>query len=117
RRARDASEARGSDDALDIRGIVTVAVVLVATVIGCALVALGIKALLAHVYGRAPDAPGVLTAPSVQGPPLESTPADALEAYRASKREILHAYRWIDRKAGVVQIPIEQAMRELAARS
>jgi hypothetical protein len=48
-------------------------------------------------------------------------PADHPEAVRewpaieAANREHLHTYGWIDRSAGVVRIPIDQAMKRLAA--
>jgi hypothetical protein len=33
-----------------------------------------------------------------------------------AKREALHSYRWSDRGAGMVKIPIDRAMRLLAER-
>lgn len=46
----------------------------------------------------------------VPGPQLQVEPSLDLERLNASDREALHSYRWIDRRAGVVQIPIERAM-------
>lgn len=46
---------------------------------------------------------------------LQSTPQQDLRTYRRTKSAALEGYRWIDRDAGVVQIPIERAMELLAA--
>lgn len=46
---------------------------------------------------------------------LQSTPQEDLRAYRRAKAAALEGYRWVDRGAGVVQIPIERAMELLAA--
>ena len=46
---------------------------------------------------------------------LQSTPQEDLRAYRRAKAAALEGYHWIDRDAGVVQIPIERAMELLAA--
>ena len=46
---------------------------------------------------------------------LQSTPQEDLRAYRRAKVASLEGYRWIDRDAGVVQIPIERAMELVAA--
>lgn len=51
-------------------------------------------------------------APSI--PILQSAPQDDLRTYRQSKAAALEGYHWIDRKDGVVQIPIERAMELLA---
>ena len=41
---------------------------------------------------------------------LQSSPQQDLRAYREQKAQALDGYRWIDRAAGIVQIPIERAM-------
>lgn len=46
---------------------------------------------------------------------LQSTPQEDLRAYRRAKAAALEGYHWIDRDAGVVQIPIERAMELVAA--
>lgn len=46
---------------------------------------------------------------------LQSTPQEDLRAYRRAKAAALEGYHWIDRDAGVVQIPIERAMELLVA--
>ena len=57
------------------------------------------------------DVPG-----SAPVPVLQSAPAGELRAYRLEKAETLQGYRWIDRDAGIVQLPIERAMQLLAER-
>jgi hypothetical protein len=43
-------------------------------------------------------------------PRLQSKPALDLAHFRQKEDEILNGYRWIDRDAGIVQIPIDQAI-------
>jgi hypothetical protein len=50
------------------------------------------------------------------GPKLQVSPPDELEAVRAAEREHLSTYGWVDPDAGVVRIPIEQAIDLIAAR-
>ncbi|VCU68794.1 hypothetical protein PIGHUM_00852 [Pigmentiphaga humi] len=51
------------------------------------------------------------------GPLLETAPRDALETYLAEKRALLAGYGWVDPAAGIARVPIEQAMRAIAAMS
>jgi protein SCO1/2 len=46
-------------------------------------------------------------------PRVESDPPRDLAEYRREQRARIEGYRWIDRKAGVVHIPIERAMEIL----
>jgi hypothetical protein len=46
----------------------------------------------------------------------EAAPADQLALVRAEQQEVLSGYRWIDRRSGVVGIPVERAMRLLLER-
>lgn len=46
-------------------------------------------------------------------PQLQTNPADDLAKLRARDARDLNAYGWIDRKAGVVRVPIERAMELL----
>jgi hypothetical protein len=48
-------------------------------------------------------------------PRLQETPALDLARFLAKEDETLSTYGWVDRKAGVVRIPIERAM-EIVAR-
>ena len=44
-------------------------------------------------------------------PRLQTTPREDLKALRSAEDELLNGYSWVDRNAGVVRIPIDQAMR------
>ena len=48
-------------------------------------------------------------------PRLQAQPTVEREQYFKEKHALLNEYGWVDRKQGIVRIPIEQAMRELAA--
>jgi hypothetical protein len=104
-------------DAIDVRRIVAAALIVAAIVVGCAMTIALLDRGFARGYGREPPAPRLVQAPPVKGPALQPDPKSELEAYRASQQSLLHAYRWVDRPRGVVQIPIEQAMRLLVERN
>lgn len=53
--------------------------------------------------------------PAIPGEPHWEDPAGDLRAWRAQQEERLHGYRWVDREAGVVAIPIERAIALRAA--
>jgi hypothetical protein len=44
-------------------------------------------------------------------PRLQVHPREDLRELRAQEDALLHSYQWVDKSAGVVRIPIEQAMR------
>ena len=48
-------------------------------------------------------------------PRLETAPALDLRALRGAEDAQLHGYGWVDRRAGVVHIPIERALDLIAA--
>jgi hypothetical protein len=71
----------------------------------------------AEVKNDPPPAP--LAEPAGRLPPeprLQTLPFADIEALRAEEKSVLTSYGWVDRKAGVVRIPIEQAMKLLAER-
>jgi hypothetical protein len=43
-------------------------------------------------------------------PQLQAHPASDLQRYLKHEREILNTYGWVDRKDGIVRIPIQRAM-------
>jgi hypothetical protein len=51
------------------------------------------------------------------GPALQISPARDLQDLRTREERLLHSTEWIDRNAGMVRIPIEQAMSLLAKRA
>jgi hypothetical protein len=44
-------------------------------------------------------------------PRLQITPRQDLRDLRAREDEVLNSYRWVDRSAGIVRIPIAEAMK------
>lgn len=44
-------------------------------------------------------------------PRLQTAPREDLRDLRSSEDELLATYGWVDRNAGIVRIPIDQAMR------
>lgn len=49
------------------------------------------------------------------GPRLETDPQADLRAFRAQEEKRLNTYYWVNKSKGIVHIPIEQAMHNLAA--
>ncbi len=47
-------------------------------------------------------------------PRLQTDPSEDLARFLVDEDKRLNTYYWIDKKKGIVHIPIEQAMRELA---
>jgi len=45
------------------------------------------------------------------GPRLQRVPAAEIYQFRLQERQILNSYGWVDRNAGTVRIPIDEAMR------
>jgi hypothetical protein len=48
-------------------------------------------------------------------PQLQTDPQDDLRVFRAREEARLDGYGWVDRSRGVAHIPIEEAMKRLAA--
>lgn len=97
-------------------------IVWTAASLAMALVVVALAAWAALVLVRSDQPPG--TSPSLRAPltriptpQLQSAPAPDLRALREEKHAMLSGYRWLDRSAGVVQIPIDRAMQLMAARS
>jgi hypothetical protein len=49
------------------------------------------------------------------GPRLQTDAPGDLQRFRAEEEKRLNTYYWIDQQKGIVHIPIEQAMKQLAA--
>jgi amino acid transporter len=49
-------------------------------------------------------------------PRLQATPAPDMATFYAEEMQRLHGAGWVDRAQGIVHIPIEDAMRAIAAR-
>lgn len=90
--------------------------VLIATVGFLLFVAAGLGLLglyYRHVLNAVPVPKPVATFPA---PRLQVDPRADLTDLQRRQRERLASYDWIDRNAGIVQIPVERAMALLAAR-
>jgi hypothetical protein len=61
-----------------------------------------------------PDRPAGMR---VAAPSLEPAPQPSRARYEAEKARLVESYGWVDRQAGIVRIPVEQAMRLLAERA
>lgn len=83
-------------------------------ILASVLIALLVARGLMSWFGKPP--PEIRGTPFTQtaGPPLEVTPRQDLQRYRASERPKLERYRLVNEKDGVVQIPIDRAMAVLA---
>lgn len=88
------------------------------------IVSLGIVALAAHwltnwYAATSHGATRGTQAVSVPAPEphLQTQPQTDLLKHRAAKRALLNGYGWIDRKKGVVHIPIDRAMALTVERS
>ena len=91
--------------------IIPLAVVLTLVMVGVVLLGSGL--LIAVLSGPEP----VLT-PTLVEPPeprLQVAPAGDWDALKATQEAGLNRYGWIDREAGIAQIPIDRAMALLAA--
>ena len=95
---------------------------LLAALLAATLVVLGLmKALFGYFASneaRRQPAPSTLAGTRSGVPPeprLQNTPFDELRRMRAEEDAALASYGWVDRKAGIVRIPIDRAL-EIAAR-
>lgn len=102
------SDYTGGD--LDLRGLGWGAAIIVGG-IACTLLA---AALVLHERGPAANTPPH----PFQGPTplLQSAPQPDRAAYFAEKRRLLDSYGWVDRQAGIARIPLDDAMKLMAAR-
>jgi len=48
--------------------------------------------------------------PHPPGPRIEEHPANDLQELRAHEKQVLGSYGWVDKKTGVVRVPIDRAM-------
>jgi hypothetical protein len=74
---------------------------------------------VAREAARQPPPPVMKVDPeamTVPLPNLQTLPTLDLTAFRAREDSVLHSYGWVDKEAGVVRIPIEEAMRLLVER-
>ena len=96
---------------------------LLAALLASTLVVLGLMKALFGYFASQEDRhqppPSTLAGARSSVPPeprLQNTPFDQLRRMRAEEDAALDSYGWVDRKAGIVRIPIEQAL-DIAARA
>jgi hypothetical protein len=77
----------------------------------CIVSVLALMAIYPSALTEPSDAPRIETAT----PRLQIDPKADLAVYRAKERRELAGYGWVDSSRGIVRIPIEQAMRDVAA--
>jgi hypothetical protein len=117
-----APEGPPSDDAdgVDIKKILTVG--------GVSLLVFALSALVAALIMRGEqkqiEARGLPPAPSEIGKDeigvvdqVEFSQDHRLEEWKAAKRKRLDSYGWVDRTKGLVHIPIDKAMEQVAAQA
>jgi hypothetical protein len=76
-------------------------------------------ALIAAFFLLRARGPAASTPPhAFQAPPplLQTAPQIERNDYFAEKQRLTGSYAWVDRRAGIARIPVEEAMRVLAAR-
>lgn len=98
-------------DGIDLRKVKRIGLVSILVVI---MVVAAAAALTARWDEDPPD--GVIAPPRawIKGPLLETSPQADLARYLQEKERLLHEYTWVDRKAGIARIPLDQAMHTLA---
>jgi hypothetical protein len=105
----------------DVRpgAIVRFAIGLVLVVGISAVVLLGLFKLFARQQRRHDPPPPPLAQEGGRlppGPRLQAAPLQDLEQLRAEEEKALTSYGWVDRKAGIAHIPIDEAIKIVAAR-
>jgi hypothetical protein len=81
-----------------------------------AFVAAAIFGLLLFLKTEAPGAFAPKSERPFPAPRLQKAPQNDVGSFEASQRSTLSGYSWADRSHGLAQIPIEEAMRIIAAR-
>lgn len=75
--------------------------------------------LLLRALGPAANTPAQridsLSGPAA--PRLQSAPQPDRAAYMQEKERLLSSYGWVDRQAGIARIPLDEAMRLVAAKA
>lgn len=96
-------------------GVKPLVVFVIVLVVSLATVALVLRGLMGWYAGRQEPTAGAITFPPLARtgpvePLLQKDPAIDMTAMRERDRERLGTFGWVDRKAGVVRIPIDEAM-------
>lgn len=99
-----------------VRGVMIVAAASLVLLVLILFALWGMLRLFAESHPRPPAT--AFERARIEPPPprLQSAPRNDLSAFRVKEEAILNRWAWIDRPAGIAQIPIDQAMALLAAR-
>jgi hypothetical protein len=89
----------------------TIALILLVTLI---VLIISPFVMIAAFRSSVPDVSRAFTVQPPQ-PRLQTDPSQDLVKFRAEEDKRLDSYYWVDKKKGIVHIPIEQAMKEVAA--
>jgi hypothetical protein len=105
---------------VDLGGIVAFAAGLIATGIVVGVVVWSLLSYFTREAARPAPAEFPLATTALRRlppePRLQTDPRDDLAHLRDAEDKVLTSYGWVDRNAGIVHIPIEQAMKLVAAR-
>jgi hypothetical protein len=71
--------------------------------------------VLMFVYPSAQQGPSDAPHGATAAPHLQIDPEADLAAYRATEQRQLAGYGWVDKQRGIVRIPIDEAIRDVAA--
>jgi len=112
------SPPRPQHEVSDVSGrrIVFTGVGLAAVLIIVALIAFATLKVLHPERTTAPSSALSASQPN-DAPRLQSAPDPDLTALRREKYGLLHEYAWIDRRDGLIRIPIERAMQLIVERN
>jgi len=81
------------------------------------LVFVGVSLVVLHIYYGDRINRAIFVAPTLFAKPrLQTNDAGDLARLQAEQRGRLRGYAWVDRKKGIVSIPIAEAMKRVAAR-
>jgi len=98
------------------RGVAEFVVGLVITVVVSAVVVAGVMRYWLSISPVGNTAPFSKVIARITAPRLQISPADDLAAIHEREQSFLHGYGWVDRKAGIIHIPIERAMQLVVER-
>jgi hypothetical protein len=98
----------------NVRGVFAFLVALTVGIMLTLLVCLGLfKYLSTQPTGPEPASPFASTRQLPIGPQLQVNPREDFLRFRAQQLKSLETYQWVDRSAGIVQVPVERAMDQL----
>jgi hypothetical protein len=97
-----------SKSEFDVRGVLW----------GGATIVIGtvLAALVSYVLWQWWNAPSGLQPVEGPGTPAMVAPQPERARYFAEKQRLLESWEWVDRRAGIARIPVEEAMRIMAQR-